>query len=82
MSKPVNCLVVEPATCPKPYKVDFDKHGFYVVEFDKEHVYAGDISPMVFEEELNEAYKRGVDDATKIIVDKMLDGMLDNLGVC
>lgn len=45
--------------CVQPYKVVFDKHGFYVVEFDKEQQYAGDISPLVFEEELNAAFDKG-----------------------
>lgn len=86
MSKPVKCLVTDwespqlEKACPRPYMVSMQPNGFYVVLFDEDEqgmLFEGPISTNMLEELLNDAYKRGVDDAVEVVTDKLMD-----LGIC
>lgn len=79
MSKPVKCLVINGPNgveCPRPYKVLRRDNGLYVVTYADDQEITFEISVGMLAELLNDAYKRGVDDAVEIVVKKALDHVM------
>lgn len=86
MSKPVKCIVTNDRTPPTPYEVYVDPFGVSVIEFVGDDIMIGAFGagkPMTedyLQILLNQAYKRGIDDAVQVIADKLLDNMTG--GIC